>query len=199
MIDGRLSPIAAVGDRGSRGFGRPGYKRGRGLDVKSIVIVGAGHAGAQAAASLREEGFTGALTLLSDEAEPPYQRPPLSKAFLKGEIDLAGLPLRAEGFFRERDIDLRLASRRRASIAAKSGELGERRKPALRPSHSRHRRASARVAKSPAPITKTCWRCEHPGRAFDLQLARAGQDVVVVGAGFIGLEIAATASSSTAR
>src|SRR5271163_4847733 len=74
----------------------------------STVIVGSGHAGVQAAASLREEGFDGEIVLLSDEAELPYQRPPLSKAFLKGQMDLAGLPLRADKFFVDHRIDLRL-------------------------------------------------------------------------------------------
>ena len=78
------------------------------MSVQTIVIVGAGHAGVQAAASLREEGFDGEITLLCDEPDLPYQRPPLSKAFLKGQMDLAGLPLRGEKFFDEHRIDLRL-------------------------------------------------------------------------------------------
>ena len=65
------------------------------MSRRSIVIVGAGHAGVQAAVSLREEGNGDEIVLLSGEAELPYQRPPLSKAFLKGAMDLAGLPLRA--------------------------------------------------------------------------------------------------------
>ena len=69
------------------------------MSVSPVVIVGAGHAGVQAAASLREDGYDGAIVLLSDEKELPYQRPPLSKAFLKGEMDLHGLPLRAEAFY----------------------------------------------------------------------------------------------------
>jgi NADPH-dependent 2,4-dienoyl-CoA reductase/sulfur reductase-like enzyme len=62
------------------------------LSSSSVVIVGAGHAGVQAAASLREQGFQDEIVLLSDESELPYERPPLSKAFLKGEIDIHGLP-----------------------------------------------------------------------------------------------------------
>ena len=62
------------------------------MSRRGIVIVGAGHAGVQAAASLREEGSADAIVLLSGEAELPYQRPPLSKAFLKGQMDLSGLP-----------------------------------------------------------------------------------------------------------
>jgi hypothetical protein len=64
------------------------------LSSSSVVIVGAGHAGVQAAASLREQGFQDEIVLLSDESELPYERPPLSKAFLKGETDIRGVPLR---------------------------------------------------------------------------------------------------------
>ena len=78
------------------------------MSPQSVVIIGAGHAGVQAAASLREEGFDGRVTLLSNEPEFPYQRPPLSKAFLKGQMQLSGLPLRGEKFFDEQRIDLRL-------------------------------------------------------------------------------------------
>src|SRR5450631_4304543 len=78
------------------------------MSLQNIVIAGAGHAGVQAAASLREEGFDGKITLLSDEPDFPYQRPPLSKAFLKGRMEPSGLPLRGEKFFIEQRIDLRL-------------------------------------------------------------------------------------------
>jgi 3-phenylpropionate/trans-cinnamate dioxygenase ferredoxin reductase subunit len=81
------------------------------MSSSSAVIVGAGHAGVQAAASLREDGFQEPIVLLSDEPELPYQRPPLSKAFLKGEMDIHGLPLRAESFFRDHGIDLKRGAR----------------------------------------------------------------------------------------
>src|SRR5208283_4594320 len=81
------------------------------MSSDAVVIVGAGHAGVQAAVSLREEGFGGDVVLLSAEKDLPYQRPPLSKAFLKGEMDIHGLPLRAEALFREQRIDLRLGVR----------------------------------------------------------------------------------------
>src|SRR5271155_1485006 len=94
------------------------------MSQHSTVIVGSGHAGVQAAASLREEGWEGEIVLLSDEADLPYQRPPLSKAFLKGQMDLAGLPLRAEKFFVEHRIDLRLGQKAaRIDRAARRVEL----------------------------------------------------------------------------
>src|ERR1700691_6029966 len=83
-------------------------RRGLLMSASSVVIVGAGHAGVQAAASLREEGFEGAITLVSGESHPPYQRPPLSKAFLKGVMDADGLPLRAAQFYPDKAVDLLL-------------------------------------------------------------------------------------------
>ena len=77
------------------------------MSVNDIVIVGAGQAGFQAAASLREAGFAGVLTLIGEEAVLPYQRPPLSKAYLAGKTDARGLLLRQESFFAEHRIDHR--------------------------------------------------------------------------------------------
>ena len=76
-----------------------------------IVIVGAGHGGVQAAASLREEGYAGPITLVSDDSHAPYQRPPLSKAFLKGEATAESLILRGPAYYTEKQIDLRLGER----------------------------------------------------------------------------------------
>jgi 3-phenylpropionate/trans-cinnamate dioxygenase ferredoxin reductase subunit len=76
-----------------------------------IVIVGAGHAGGTAAALLRQQGHAGPITLIGEEAAAPYQRPPLSKAFLKGESDLESLKLRPDNFYAEHGIELRLGER----------------------------------------------------------------------------------------
>src|SRR6476619_4986342 len=70
-----------------------------------VVILGAGHAGVQAAASLRDEGYQGRIILASDEKAMPYQRPPLSKAFLKGEMEAEALQLRGPRFYAEKGID----------------------------------------------------------------------------------------------
>jgi 3-phenylpropionate/trans-cinnamate dioxygenase ferredoxin reductase component len=66
--------------------------------TSSIVVVGGGHAGAQAVETLRKEGFAGRLVLVSDETCLPYQRPPLSKAFLSGELAEDRLLLRHRSF-----------------------------------------------------------------------------------------------------
>src|SRR5579863_10311034 len=76
-----------------------------------IVIVGAGHAGFQLAASLRQHGFEGGITLIGDEPVLPYQRPPLSKDYLDGEIGLDLLLMRPEAFYRDHRIDYLSGSR----------------------------------------------------------------------------------------
>jgi len=72
-----------------------------------VVIVGAGHAGGTAAALLRQYGHAGPITLIGEEPIPPYQRPPLSKAWLKGEADADSLALKPVEFYAEHDIDFR--------------------------------------------------------------------------------------------
>jgi 3-phenylpropionate/trans-cinnamate dioxygenase ferredoxin reductase subunit len=72
-----------------------------------VVIIGAGHAGGTLAALLRQYGHTGPITLVGDEPIPPYQRPPLSKAWLKGEADADSLALKPLEFYTEANIDFR--------------------------------------------------------------------------------------------
>lgn len=74
------------------------------------VIIGAGHAGSQLAASLRLEGYDGEITLISDEADVPYHRPPLSKTYLKAP-EHGGLVLRPESFYQTNNIELLLGKR----------------------------------------------------------------------------------------
>jgi len=72
-----------------------------------VVILGAGHAGGTAAALLRQYGHEGPITLVGEEPIPPYQRPPLSKAWLKGEADADSLALKPLEFYAEHNIDFR--------------------------------------------------------------------------------------------
>jgi 3-phenylpropionate/trans-cinnamate dioxygenase ferredoxin reductase subunit len=72
-----------------------------------VVIVGAGHAGGTLAALLRQYGFAGPITMIGTEPIPPYQRPPLSKAWLKGEADADSLALKPLEFYAEHQIDFR--------------------------------------------------------------------------------------------
>ena len=76
-----------------------------------IVILGAGHAGGTAAAMLRQNGYDGQVVLIGEEPVVPYQRPPLSKAYLKGETDAESLKLKPDGFYADQRITLRLGCR----------------------------------------------------------------------------------------
>ena len=75
-----------------------------------VVIVGAGHAGGSAAAFLRQYGHTGPIVLIGDEPLLPYQRPPLSKAWLKGEADAESLQLKPDSWYEEAGVSLRLGA-----------------------------------------------------------------------------------------
>ncbi|MEJ6391057.1 NAD(P)/FAD-dependent oxidoreductase [Gymnodinialimonas ulvae] len=83
-----------------------------------IIVIGAGQAGASCVAKLRAEGFDGALTLIGDEPAPPYQRPPLSKAYLLGDMALERLYLRPSDWYAENTIDLRMGQAVEAVDAA---------------------------------------------------------------------------------
>ena len=74
--------------------------------MEHVVVVGAGQAGAALVAKLRAEGYAGRLTLIGEEHAPPYQRPPLSKKYLLGEMELERLYLRPESFYGENGIEL---------------------------------------------------------------------------------------------
>src|SRR5215813_8119209 len=96
---------------------------------ETIVIIGAGQAGAQAVQSLRAEGFAGAITMIGDEAYAPYQRPPLSKAYLLGSFARERLFLKSEAFYRESRCDVLLNTKVVAIHRAdKSVELQDGRK-----------------------------------------------------------------------
>src|SRR5580692_1710240 len=174
----------------------PARRRGRTMSTPSVVIVGAGHAGVQVAASLREEGFAESVTLLSAEPHLPYQRPPLSKAFLKGAMEADGLPLRAAQFYQDKGVDLvlgeeatyidrsarcvELASGRRLAYGHLVLATGARQRPLVAPGIDLEGVLVLR------DLTDARGLRERLG---------AARRIVVVGAGFIGLEIAATATS----
>jgi 3-phenylpropionate/trans-cinnamate dioxygenase ferredoxin reductase subunit len=159
-----------------------------------VIIVGAGHAGFQLAASLRQHGFEEPIVLLGDEAVLPYQRPPLSKDYLDGKIGLDLLLMRPEAFFRDHRIEVLTGARvgeidrsgRRVQFA--SGE---------RLSYSHLVLATgARNRVPPLPGIELDGVCYLRTLAETDELRErlaAANRVVVIGAGFIGLEFAAIA------
>ena len=82
-----------------------------------VLIVGAGHAGVQAAASLRQLGYDGSIALAGEEADLPYERPPLSKEYLAGDKPFERIVLKPARFYADRDIDL-LSGRRVVGLDA---------------------------------------------------------------------------------
>src|ERR1700730_1554943 len=86
---------------------RPAFPKFRKMP-ETIVIIGAGQAGAQAVQSLRADGFSGPITMVGDEAYPPYQRPPLSKAYLLGAFERPRLFLKADAYYAEAGCELLL-------------------------------------------------------------------------------------------
>jgi 3-phenylpropionate/trans-cinnamate dioxygenase ferredoxin reductase subunit len=159
-----------------------------------VVIVGAGHAGGSAAAFLRQFGFAGAITLIGEEPLAPYQRPPLSKAWLKGEADGESLLLRPESFYAQEAIDLRLGVRvARIDRAGRAVELedGERLGyDALVLATG----STARKLAIPGPDDPRVLELRDAADADRLKAALTpGVRLIVVGAGYVGLEVAASA------
>jgi 3-phenylpropionate/trans-cinnamate dioxygenase ferredoxin reductase subunit len=159
-----------------------------------VVIVGGGHAGGSAAAFLRQYGYEGPITVIGEEPIAPYQRPPLSKAWLKGEADAEGLALRPESFYAEKDIALRLSTRA-ASIqrSAKTVTLedGE-----TIPYETLIIATGARAKRLNLPGADLdgvqVLRSAADAEVLKLALG-PGKRLAVVGGGYIGLEAAASA------
>jgi 3-phenylpropionate/trans-cinnamate dioxygenase ferredoxin reductase subunit len=166
------------------------------MQDESIVIVGAGHAGVQLAASLREEGFEGGIALLSAEPHLPYQRPPLSKAYLKGAMELDGLPLRAAKFYEDNRIDLVLGEsaaridRDARRVVLASGRALDYGQLALATGARQRPLEIPGIELDGALVLRDL----ADARTLRERLGAANR-IVVIGAGFIGLEIAATAAS----
>jgi 3-phenylpropionate/trans-cinnamate dioxygenase ferredoxin reductase subunit len=161
--------------------------------MSGIVIVGASHAGVQAAASLRQLGWQDRIILLSAETDYPYHRPPLSKAYLSGDKTEDQLLLRAPDFYREHSIDLRLGERALAiDPSARTVTTGREiigYDKLVLATGSR-----ARLLALPGSDARGIFTLRSIADARALRDAMmVAQNVVVIGGGFIGLEFASTA------
>ena len=158
-----------------------------------VVILGAGHAGGTAVALLRQYGHTGPITLIGDEPIPPYQRPPLSKAWRKGEADADSLALKPLEFYAENNVDFRpnvtatALDRAAKTVALSSGDTVSYDVLILA--------TGARAIALPIPGA------DLSGILFLRTAAHAealkatvgpGKTLAVVGGGYIGLEVAAS-------
>ena len=156
-----------------------------------LIIVGAGHAGGRAALTLREEGYTGRLVLIGDEPHLPYERPPLSKGLLQGTADLAACSLCDSSRLAELGIE---------HIAANPVTQ-------LEPQHHRLQLADGqwlayaglllatggRARRLPQAQANVLYLRTHDEALALRSALRPGTRLVIVGGGFIGLEVAATA------
>lgn len=158
-----------------------------------VIIVGSGHAGAQAAISLRQHGFEGSVLIVSRDRELPYERPPLSKEYLAGDKPFERILIRPEQFWSDKDIELQLETQVVKIEAAK---------------HEVTLESGASIgygkliwAAGGAPRTLTCsgWdlkgvhsvRTREDVDALMRDLQKGAKRAVVVGGGYIGLEAAA--------
>jgi len=170
------------------------------LSAPPIIIAGAGQAGSEAAAALREAGYDGPLVLAGAEPYAPYERPPLSKQFLASDADagVEAVALRGADFYQKQGVELRLGAavsrveRKRRSVLLSSGERLHYSKLILA-TGSRPRRLNVPGADHPDVLLL---RSLDDAAQLRSRLAAAYLRVVVIGAGFIGLEVAAAARSA---
>ena len=168
--------------------------------MSGIVIIGAGQAGASLAIKLRALGYKGDVTLVGEEKFPPYQRPPLSKKYLLGDMALDRLYLRPRDFYTEQLISLRLGARVTAiNPTAKTISIGDETlsydhlalttgsTPRLLPAAIGGRLNGVFAVRSLADVGAM-----QP--AFE-----SGGHVLIIGGGYIGLEAAAVAAAAAAR
>jgi len=161
---------------------------------QAFVIVGGGLAGAKAAETLRDEGFDGGLVFVGAEEERPYERPPLSKEYLRGEARRETLFVHDDGFYAEQGIELRLG-RTAVALNPASRELALDDGDAVR--YDRLRLATGaeprRLPLAGADLDAVLYlRSVEDSDALRERLDRGGT-AVVVGAGWIGTEVAASA------
>src|ERR1700733_9434793 len=159
----------------------------------TVLIAGAGHAGFQIAASLRQHGYGERVCLINDEAHLPYQRPPLSKAYLKGAGAPDSLMFRPDKFYRDQNIEL--MADRAVSIDRGARRLLLASGASLDYGHLvLATGARNRLLDIPNANLKDVLYLRTLDESEALrQRITSGQRVVVIGAGFIGLEFAATA------
>ena len=160
--------------------------------MSKVVVIGAGQAGSSLVAKLRSLGFEGDITLIGEETDPPYQRPPLSKAYLLGEMDRERLYLRPEKFYEEQNIILKLGTpvaglNTAAKTVSVGGETISYDQLAFT-TGSTPRRLPERIGGTLEGVHVVRTLADVDAMA---PTCRAGKTALVVGGGYIGLEAAA--------
>ena len=164
------------------------------MSYYDVLIVGAGHAGAQAGIALRQMGFEGSVAMIGDEKEPPYERPPLSKEYFAGDKSFDRILIRPASFWPERKIDMLLGKRVKSVdpvgkfVTAGSEEIGY---------------GKLIWCAGGSPRMLTCNGADAPNvhgvrrrDDVDAMIAKIdqGRHVTIIGGGYIGLEAAAVLS-----
>ena len=163
--------------------------------MSRTIVIGAGQAGAALVAKLRSGGYAGTITLIGEEPAPPYQRPPLSKAYLMGEMDEERLYLRSADYYATNDITLRLGQPVTGiDRVAKTVTLGD----AALPYDQLALTTGSVPRRLPAAIGGALGGIYTVRSLADVDAMRKefapGRRVVIIGGGYIGLEAAAVAS-----
>jgi 3-phenylpropionate/trans-cinnamate dioxygenase ferredoxin reductase component len=162
------------------------------MSARSVLVVGAGLAGARAAETLRAEGFDGSVTMVGDESVAPYERPALSKEFLAGTRDETSLLLRSHSYWSGRDIELVLGDRI-VALDVHQRTAGTRTGKTIRfdevvvATGAEPRRLPLEL-----PLGAYALRTLANARALRDELV-PGSRLVVIGGGFVGAEVASTA------
>ena len=162
-----------------------------------IIVIGAGHAAGAFADAVRKQGYGGEVILIGEEAHSPYQRPPLSKAYLAGDMEAQRLSLRPDSFYEKKNITMMLSTKV-SSIDASAKSISTSRGETL--SYNKLVIATGtRVRKLPVPGANM--EGVHYIRTIDDVACvhskwQDAKDIVIVGAGFIGLEVAAVAAKA---
>ena len=165
--------------------------------MSGIVIIGAGQAAGQAAASLRQGKYEGSITILGNETQPPYQRPPLSKQYLSGELGMDRVMVRPEKFYVDQDITLHTGTRVESidssakTVTTSSGDSYEYDKLLIATG------SRPRILTIPGSDLSGI----HYLRTIDdvdgiREAMQTAKKICIVGGGYIGLEVAAVAVTS---
>lgn len=164
--------------------------------MSRIIVIGAGQAGSSLVVKLRNLGFDGEVTLIGEEPVPPYQRPPLSKKYLLGEMDVERLYLRPEAFYGEHGISLKLGQPvERVDAAAKTVTVGGETlafDQLAFTTGSRPRRLPEAIGGSLNGVYAVRTLADVDAMAHEFS---ADKSVLIIGGGYIGLEAAAVAAS----
>src|SRR3954451_18189270 len=162
--------------------------------TETFVVAGAGLAGARAVETLREEGFEGRLVLVGDEPDRPYERPPLSKDYLRGDAERETIYVHPEAFYAEHDVELRLGRRAvdlnvgESELVLDDGECVTYDRLLLATGAEPRRLAIPGAERDGVLYLRTVADCD----VLRERVNRGGA-LVVVGAGWIGCEVAASA------